>query len=119
MTMVCFAPVHAVGAWWARRIVDKLDLFKSSRQGGACPDPPAVVAGAAKPSQLIVIKELIVNCIHCATSARGEATTAVAVCADCGAGACHDHARVVTVPAGQGGLVPARPAVRRILCASC
>lgn len=61
------------------------------------------------------------NCMHCAgTSHRhGGATAAVAVCADCGAGACHDHVRTVTVPTQRGGLVPSRAAVQRVLCASC
>jgi Uncharacterized protein conserved in archaea (DUF2180) len=39
-----------------------------------------------------------VNCFDCA--AHGQTAPAVAVCADCGAALCHDHAHVTARAAG-------------------
>jgi hypothetical protein len=62
-----------------------------------------------------------VNCLDCA--ARGRAEEAVAICADCGAGVCLDHAHVTarwltrTMPISR--TVPVEPPARTIRCGLC
>ena len=61
------------------------------------------------------------NCYDCAT--KDLMTPAVAVCHDCGAGICADHATTTTlhltkiVPLGRS--VPIQPAARIIRCHTC
>lgn len=61
------------------------------------------------------------NCFDCATS--GSATIAVAVCADCGAAVCHDHAhaaiRRLTRMAAINRPVRVEPPARSIRCGIC
>jgi hypothetical protein len=58
------------------------------------------------------------NCLLCATGAHTN-TTAVAVCTDCGAGVCIDHAHLVTRAARPTGHIPASGATRKIHCTAC
>lgn len=61
------------------------------------------------------------NCYDCA--AHGQATPAVAICADCGAGLCGDHAHLTarwltrTLPIDRE--VPVEPPARVIRCGIC
>ena len=61
------------------------------------------------------------NCFDCA--ALGDHAAAVAVCADCGAAVCHDHAHVTphwltrTMPINR--VVAVEPPARTIRCAVC
>ena len=61
------------------------------------------------------------NCFDCA--ALGDLTPAVAVCADCGAGACAAHARVsprwLTRVMAINRVVAVEPPARTIRCAVC
>jgi hypothetical protein len=61
------------------------------------------------------------NCFDCA--ALGSATTAVAVCADCGAAVCHDHARVairwLTRTEAINRPVRVEPPARSVRCGMC
>jgi hypothetical protein len=61
------------------------------------------------------------NCFDCA--AYGLPTVAVAVCADCGAGVCSDHAHVtarwLTRTAAINRTVPVQPPARTLRCAVC
>jgi hypothetical protein len=57
------------------------------------------------------------NCLQCATN--GRSTSAVAVCADCGAGVCLEHARIVALTAQPVGLIPAHASGRQIRCTAC
>jgi hypothetical protein len=67
-------------------------------------------------------REVIMNCLECATTTpmtymvRG----AISFCAYCGAGICLDHARFVDLPAHPVGLAAPPPSgARRILCTAC
>jgi ArsR family transcriptional regulator, arsenate/arsenite/antimonite-responsive transcriptional repressor len=78
--------------------------------------------GAAQAQHLIAGEgEETVNCFDCA--ARGRAAEAVAICADCGAGVCLEHAQVTprwlarTVPVNR--TVPVEPPARTIRCGLC
>jgi hypothetical protein len=61
------------------------------------------------------------NCFDCA--AHGQPTQAVAVCADCGAALCHDHAHVtarwLTRTVVINRVVAIEPPARTIRCAIC
>ena len=61
------------------------------------------------------------NCFDCA--ALGSAMTAVAVCADCGAGVCPDHAHVairrLTRTLAINRLVRVEPPARSVRCGVC
>ncbi len=61
------------------------------------------------------------NCFDCA--ATGITTSAVAICGDCGAGLCTDHARVtahfLTRTAVINRSVVVEPRARQIRCALC
>jgi hypothetical protein len=61
------------------------------------------------------------NCFDCA--AHGQVAEAVAVCADCGAALCHDHAHVtarwLTRTAVTNRVVPIEPPARTIRCGIC
>ena len=61
------------------------------------------------------------NCFDCA--ARGLPTQAVAVCADCGAGLCPDHAHVaarwLTRTLAVNRTVAIQPPARTIYCGIC
>ena len=61
------------------------------------------------------------NCFDCAMS--GFPNTAVAVCIDCGAGQCQDHAVVTTHHLTHIGLInrveTVEPAARLIYCTTC
>jgi hypothetical protein len=62
-----------------------------------------------------------VNCFDCA--ALGQAANAVAVCADCGAALCHDHAHVtarwLTRTMVINRIVAVDPPARTIRCGVC
>ena len=61
------------------------------------------------------------SCFDCA--ARGEAADAVAVCADCGAAVCYEHAHVTahwlteTMPINR--VVAVEPPARTVRCGIC
>jgi hypothetical protein len=61
------------------------------------------------------------NCYDCAT--HHTATAAVAVCHDCGAAVCPDHAattaRHLTRMVGLGLSIPLEPAARIVRCTTC
>jgi len=61
------------------------------------------------------------NCFDCAS--QSHSTQAVAVCADCGAALCHDHARVsphwLTRTAVINRTVNVEPPARMIRCSVC
>ncbi len=61
------------------------------------------------------------NCFDCA--GLGHTTAAAAVCVDCGAGVCHDHARVaprwLTRTAAINRTVAVEPPARTIRCSLC
>ena len=61
------------------------------------------------------------NCFDC--DALGTSTPAVAVCADCGAAMCHDHAQVtarwLTRTAVINRVVQVEPPARSIRCGLC
>ena len=61
------------------------------------------------------------NCFDCAS--LGQFTDAVAVCADCGAAICHDHAHVsarwLTRTAVINRIVNVEPPARTIWCDAC
>jgi hypothetical protein len=62
-----------------------------------------------------------VNCFDCA--ALGQPAAAVAICADCGAAVCHDHAHVtarwLTRTMVINRVVAVEPPARTIRCAVC
>jgi hypothetical protein len=61
------------------------------------------------------------NCFDCA--ALGRLSVAVAVCSDCGAAVCHDHAHVaarwLTRAAAINRTVLVEPPARAVRCAVC
>ncbi|MET9835691.1 DUF2180 family protein [Streptomyces lavendulocolor] len=58
------------------------------------------------------------HCFDCTQA--GQPNPAAAICQNCGAALCQEHAHPVRIPGHPSGLVgPARGQTRRILCATC
>jgi hypothetical protein len=61
------------------------------------------------------------NCLECHSG--GEQSAAIGVCSQCGAAACHSHARVrdvqLTCTKPVARVVAVQPAARQLLCARC